>query len=257
MQTKQQVPVSHKTSAREPQPMSVTLSSALAIATNALGSGDLTNATLSTGVMTALETRLRELTVALEPPRPDKVRSIIAGLGTMPSRTEDDPAVQRFTVDQFFAVCCDVPEWALESAAWAFLKNEAGSIFRPSAGEFRAFAMRKVHRLNAERHELAAVLRAKLAPPAKPVSAEDRKKLGAMLREAVDGFRMRDIEAERERGVKVSDIASPKPEPGADAARKVAEGFQHLQRPLTVSSALMASNAVRNQSLAMVIEDAA
>jgi len=181
---KQEVSTLPSVSPRAPQPMSIQLSNALSIAANAAGAGDLTEATLPSGARLGLQTRLRELAAALEFPRQDRVRSIITNLGTMPTKAEDDPAVQRFVLEQYVAICSDVPEWALDWAAWQFLKQEAGTGFRPSAGELRAFAMRRVEGLIAEQQRIDAVLRAKIAPGGKPIDAERRKELADMLRSA-------------------------------------------------------------------------
>lgn len=167
-----------------PRPMSIQLSNALAIASNALGAGALTETALPSGARLGLETRLRELSAALEFPRPDRVRSIVTNLGTMPSRAEDDPAVQRFVLEQYVAICSDVPEWALDWAAWQFLKHETGNGFRPTGGELRELAMRRVVGLDAERQKIDAVLRAKIAPGGKTIDADRRKELADMLRAA-------------------------------------------------------------------------
>ena len=241
MPTGQEISNSKGASASGPRPMSSALATVLAIASNALENESLTSAALPSGARAALEARGRELDGALTSPRPDKVRSIVAGLGTMPARSEDDPTKARFIVDQFIAICSDVPEWALTRAAWAFLRNEAGTGFRPAAGELRAFAMRRVDELRIERHKLDRVLRVRLAPPEKPASPERRKALANMLRNAAQEFGLRDIEGERSRGVKVADIGPREPETRAQAAQKVAQGFSHLRGPLTVSAELQAS----------------
>jgi hypothetical protein len=138
---------------------------------------------LPAGARNGLETRSRELQNALEMPHPDRVRAIIAQLATMPSRTEDDPAKRRLAFDQYLVICSDVPEWALEWSVMAFLRNETGqSSFRPTAGEVRSFAMRRVQGVIAERHKIETVLRAKIAPPKKAIDAEKRKQLADMMR---------------------------------------------------------------------------
>jgi hypothetical protein len=125
---------------------------------------------------------LDELNRALEPCPIDRSRSIIAELASMPSRGEDDPAKRRMLFEQYLAICSDVPEWALRSAVMAFLRNEAGAKFRPTAGELRSFAMRKVEGVAAERARLRAVLAAEVAPRSKPIDAGRRKQLADMLR---------------------------------------------------------------------------
>jgi hypothetical protein len=166
--------------------MSIQLAHALARALNALVDGEMTEASLPNGARIGLETRLRELMSALELPRPQRVRAIVAQLATMPGRTESDPEKRRLEFEQYLAIVADVPEWALEWSVMAFLKNETGNApFRPTAGEVRSFAMRRVEGVIAERQRIERVLRAKIAPPSKTIDPEKRKQLADLMRKAI------------------------------------------------------------------------
>jgi hypothetical protein len=255
MQTGQEISKVQTTIRAAPRSTSIQLANALSIALNALVGGGMTEAALPSGARLGLETRSRELAAALAPPRPEKVRSLLAQLGTLPSRDEDDPTVRLMLVEQYVVACSDVPEWALEWAVWAFIKNEAGgSQFRPTAGELRSFAMRRVSDVIAERQKIESVLRA--PAPVKLIGPEDRKRMADMLREAAEAFRMRDLEVEQKRGARELEVVRRAQETIEEAARKVDDAFSHIQGPLTVSDELRVSNASRNRTLAETSEDA-
>jgi hypothetical protein len=180
---------------REPGPLPRALAIAVDRALSALGAD--CPAPLSAGHRTGLMTRRAELAGALKPATGDEIRATIAGLSTMRAAVEEDAAAQDFVFAQFKAICADVPLWALQEAVLAYLRHEAGNGWRPTAGELRATAMRRVAALREEEARIERALTAKIAPAGKPLDPARRKELGAMLRQAAEGFSLREREAAR------------------------------------------------------------
>lgn len=181
--------------------MSHALQAILSSAKSAMDRGDLTTETLSVGARLGLESRSRELASALEAASPDRIRTILFTLEDMVARNEPDAAMARYSIERDISDLSDMPEWALRWAAAAFRRAEIGDgKFRPTAGELRAAAVRKVEAVRAEQYRLDAVLRAKVPPPSKPIDPEMRAKAAEQLQLAAAAFRIRDLEAERARG---------------------------------------------------------
>lgn len=166
--------------------MSQALDVALVRAVSAAEEGSLTERELPAGARLALASRARQLSDALAPSEPETVRKILSTLSDMPSQTEADRAKLRFALERDVSDLREFPEWALAAAARAYRKGEVGEgKWRPTAGELATYCRRKVLAHAKELLKIERVLKARVEPPRKPISPEQRKSMADQMRAVV------------------------------------------------------------------------
>lgn len=166
--------------------MSQALDLALSTAVMALEGGSLPATALPEGARLGLGRRIRELDASLARASDDMIRKILATIADMPSRVETDPAKLRFALERDVSDLSEFPEWALAAAARAYRKGEIGDgPWRPTTGDLATYARQRVAAHRRERERIERVLRAKIEPPKKPASAEQRKASADRLRALV------------------------------------------------------------------------
>lgn len=174
-----------------PRPASRELDMALSKAFTAIENGNLPAAALPSGARVGLVSRSRALDEALAPALRHDILMILASISNMPTKTEIDPArVKAFLeVDVADMIASKLPAWSLEAAARAHRLGDVGDgHWRPTAGDIVTCARQKAAAAYRERQQIAAVLSAKIEPPKKPASAEQRKEMAERIRALAAGM---------------------------------------------------------------------
>lgn len=174
-----------------PRLASQALDLALAAAVSSLENGHLPADSLPSGARVGLASRARYLDDAMTPATREAVASVLASVSNMPSKTEIDPAkVKAFLeLDMADIIASKLPIWALEAAARAYRLGDVGEgHWRPTAGDLVTCARQKAASAYRERQQIAAVLSAKVDPPKKPASPEQRKELADRIRALAAGM---------------------------------------------------------------------
>jgi hypothetical protein len=171
--------------------LSAELDRALSLASNGLENGRLAADLLPAEVRASLNDRAIEIAVSLVPATDEGALGVIVSVSHMPSKTEVDlanvEAFMRLEVSDL--VASRLPLWALEAAARSFRLGEAGDgHWRPTAGDLATLARAKVAALHREARKIDTVLRAKVDPPKKPASLEQRKAAADRLRAMAAGM---------------------------------------------------------------------
>lgn len=178
------LPSTQAPSSREPHPMSQALDIALARAVMAIEEGSLSAQALPEGARLGLATRARELDASLARAHADAIKKILATIADMPTKVETDAAKLRFALERDVSDLSEFPEWALAAAARAYRKGEVGDgHWRPTAGDLASYARQRVAAHRREREKIGQVLRARMTPPQKAASPEQRKRVADGLRE--------------------------------------------------------------------------
>lgn len=150
---------------------------------------------------TALILRRDLLAGAMRPASVGEIVAVMASLDGMIARGEGEreaAASARRDLEDLDGL----PAWALEQAAIAFRRGDVGEgRFRPTAGELRREAMRRVGHMAEERGRIEKVLAARVIPERKPENAERRRELADRLRKLGNGGALApDPSPDRERG---------------------------------------------------------
>lgn len=158
---------------------------ALSVAFSALESGALSITALPSGARVGLSGRARVLDEALAPASREAVLTVLGSISGMPTKTEVDPTrVKAFlALEASDLMASRLPAWALEAAARSYRLGEAGDgHWRPTAGDIASLARQRAAAAYREQQQISAVLRAKIEPPRKAASAEQRKQVADGIR---------------------------------------------------------------------------
>lgn len=168
----------HNSAARPPEPLRQALELALARAANALdGGGPLPADILARDERSALMARRVTVNAALAPASLGKIASTLATLGNMARRGQPSREMETALAKQDIADLADLPEWALSAACKAYRLAEIGTgEWRPTAGQLRTEAVKRMDWLVRERAKLARVLDAKVIEEAPAQATPDQRK---------------------------------------------------------------------------------
>lgn len=150
----------------------------------ALDDRSLSSATLASGQIVGLRSRMNSLTAAMAPCTRPRIAAILASLDGMAARTAGDADMAKALMLQDVEDLDGVSEWALVASARAFRRGDIGSAhWRPTAGELRVDALRRETSYRREMHRLSRVLDAPelTAPPRVRISPDRFKELSAEL----------------------------------------------------------------------------
>ena len=168
---------------RAPDRIGTALARSLAALFAETSFGQIAQANLPPEQREMLVARRSELAQSLRPASTERILAILATLGRMIARSETSPE------ETEFAMRCDVedlrgvPEWALDEAAAAFRQGRIGDgRFRPTTGELRAEANRRVTPFATEAARIERVLNA--APAPDPIASGERERVKAGLADA-------------------------------------------------------------------------
>jgi hypothetical protein len=170
---------------REPARLDLSLRAALDAAYAEASFGAVSEARLPSALRLGLERRREDLGAALKGASEARILAALATLQRMVARAEGDAEEAEFAMRCDLADLAGVPAWALEAAAAAFRRGEAGAgKFRPTAGELRREAMRRVEGYAEELARIDRVLRARIEPARKPLDPDRRRELAEAMRAA-------------------------------------------------------------------------
>jgi hypothetical protein len=128
----------------------------------ALEGASLPAGALSSSARAALDSRQRQLKIALAPCGPRVARAIYASLANMAARAlDDDPETRRAIAAQEISDMAALPAFALADAAAAYRRGAIGDgKWRPTSGELIVEARRRANYFHVELEKLSRVLNA-------------------------------------------------------------------------------------------------